>query len=117
MGGSVRIPAALCGIVGLKPSFGRIPFTILPSQFDQLSHFGPLSRTVADTALFLKVTQGPDERDIQSLKPALDIPIPPPQSVKGLKLALSLDLGFYALHPEVEEIGRASGRERGCQYV
>ncbi|WP_119460410.1 amidase [Rhodospirillaceae bacterium SYSU D60014] len=102
MGGSVRIPAALCGIVGLKPSFGRIPFTILPSQFDQLSHFGPLSRTVADTALFLKVTQGPDERDIQSLKPALDIPIPPPHSVDGLKLALSPDLGFYALHPEVE---------------
>ena len=102
MGGSVRIPAALCGIVGLKPSFGRIPFTILPSQFDQLSHFGPLSRTVADTALFLKVTQGPDERDIQSLKPALDIPIPPPHSVEGLKLALSPDLGFYAIHPEVE---------------
>src|SRR5262249_7504461 len=58
MGGSVRIPAAFCGTVGLKPSFGRIPFTILPSVFDQLSHFGPLARTIDDTALFLAVTQG-----------------------------------------------------------
>ncbi len=101
MGGSVRIPAALCGCVGLKPSFGRIPFTILPSQFDSLSHFGPLARTVADAALFLKVTQGPDERDIQSLKPALDLPVPPPDSVRGLRLALTLDLGFYHVDPEV----------------
>ncbi len=108
MGGSVRIPAALCGIVGLKPSFGRIPFTILPSQFDQLSHFGPLARTVADAALFLKVTQGPDERDIQSLKPALDIPIPPPASVKGMRLALSVDLGRYWVDPEVAANTRAA---------
>ena len=108
MGGSVRIPAAFCGIVGLKPSFGRIPFTILPSQFDQLSHFGPLARTVADAALFLAVTQGPDERDIQSLKPALDIAIPPPASVEGLRLALSLDLGFYYVDPEVAANTRAA---------
>jgi Asp-tRNA(Asn)/Glu-tRNA(Gln) amidotransferase A subunit family amidase len=101
MGGSVRIPAALCGIVGLKPSFGRIPFTILPSQFDQLSHFGPLARTVSDAALFLKVTQGPDERDIQSLKPALDIPIPIPSDVRGRRLAFSVDLGRYRIDPEV----------------
>jgi Asp-tRNA(Asn)/Glu-tRNA(Gln) amidotransferase A subunit family amidase len=108
MGGSVRIPASFCGIVGLKPSFGRIPFTILPSQFDSLSHFGPLARTAADAALFLKVTQGPDERDIQSLKPALDIPIPPPASVEGMRLALSLDLGFYAIDPQVEANTRAA---------
>ncbi|MFQ5959502.1 MAG: amidase [Alphaproteobacteria bacterium] len=118
MGGSVRIPAALCGIVGLKPSFGRIPFEILPSQFDQLSHFGPLARTVADAALFLAVAQGPDERDIQTLTPALDIPIPPPDDVAGMKLALSLDLGFYAVDAEVAanlrtaaEALRAAGAE------
>ena len=108
MGGSVRIPAAFCGIVGLKPSFGRIPFTILPSQFDSLSHFGALARTVADAALFLKVTQGPDERDIQSLKPPLRLELPPSSDTRGLKLALSLDLGFYAIDPEVAANTRAA---------
>ena len=55
MGGSVRIPAALCGVVGLKPSLGRIPMDILPTAFDSISHFGPLARTVEDAALFLSV--------------------------------------------------------------
>jgi Asp-tRNA(Asn)/Glu-tRNA(Gln) amidotransferase A subunit family amidase len=108
MGGSVRIPAALCGITGLKPSFGRIPFEILPSQFDQISHFGPLARTVGDAALFLSVAQGPDERDIQSQKPALDIPIPPPTDLSGMSLALCPNLGYYALHPDVEANCRAA---------
>jgi Asp-tRNA(Asn)/Glu-tRNA(Gln) amidotransferase A subunit family amidase len=108
MGGSVRIPAALCGIAGFKPSFGRIPFEILPSQFDQISHFGPLGRTVSDVALFLSVTQGPDERDIQTLKPALDVAIPVPADVSGMKIALSVDLGYYALDPDVEANTRAA---------
>ena len=117
MGGSVRIPAALCGIAGLKPSFGRIPFEILPSQFDQISHFGPLARTVGDIALFLGVTQGPDERDIQTQKPALHIPIPPPTDLSGMSLALCPDLGYYALHGEVEANLRAAAeglREAGA---
>ena len=102
MGGSVRIPASFCGIVGLKPSFGRIPFTILPSMFDSLSHFGPLARTIDDAALFLDITQGPDERDIQSLKPRINFPHPTPGSVRGWRLALSVDLGFLYVDPEVE---------------
>lgn len=108
MGGSVRIPASFCGIAGLKPSFGRIPFTILPSQFDQLSHFGPLARTVSDVALFLSITQGPDERDIQSLKPALDVTIPVPSDARGLRLALSVDLGYAWVDPEVEAAVRGA---------
>ncbi len=102
MGGSVRIPASFCGIVGLKPSFGRIPFTILPSIFDSLSHFGPLARTIDDAALFLSVTQGPDERDIQSLKPRITVPRPISGSIRGWRLALSIDLGFLYVDPEVE---------------
>ena len=69
-GGSVRIPAAHSGCVGLKPSSGRIPFEFLPTQFDYMCCHGPLSRTVADAALFLKLCQGPDERDLNSLAPA-----------------------------------------------
>ncbi len=51
-GGSIRIPGARCGVVGLKPSLGRIPVGILPTAFDSLFHFGPLARTVSDAALF-----------------------------------------------------------------
>ncbi len=108
MGGSVRIPAALCGVVGLKPSFGRIPFEILPSQFDSLSHFGPLARSVDDAALFLAVTQGPDERDIQTLSPPLDIALPLAGDLKGRRLAFSLDLGYYALDDDVAANTRAA---------
>ena len=48
MGGSVRIPAALCGVIGFKPSLGRIPMDILPTVFDTISHFGPLGRSMTD---------------------------------------------------------------------
>jgi len=100
MGGSVRIPASFCGIVGLKPTLGRIPMDILPTVFDSISHFGPLARTVDDAALFLSVTQGADDRDIQSL-PDMEIPIPVPRGVRGMRLALSIDLGYYRVDGEV----------------
>jgi len=102
MGGSVRIPAAWCGIVGLKPSLGRIPMDLLPSLFDNISHFGPLARTVEDARLFLKVAQGPDNRDIQSNGTPLDLEGPVRNSVEGMRLALDMDLSIYAVDPEVE---------------
>lgn len=108
MGGSVRAPAASCGLVGLKPSFGRIPFEVYPSVFDQTCHFGPLARTVDDAALFLKVAQGPDDRDINSISPGIDVPVPTPNDIKGLKLAYSRDLGFFNISPEVEANTRAA---------
>ena len=115
MGGSVRIPAAFCGVVGLKPSLGRIPMDILPTVFDSISHFGPLARTLGDVALFLAATQGPDGRDIQSLAPALEVPVPPPAEVAGMRLALSLDLGYYAVDAEVEANTRAAAEALGAE--
>ncbi len=118
MGGSVRIPAAYCGIVGLKPSLGRIPMDILPSVFDSISHFGPLTRTVDDAALMLGVVQGPDERDIMSLAPAIDISIPVSSDLRGRRLALSVDLGFFAIDSEVEANTRAAAdalRDAGAE--
>ncbi len=106
MGGSVRLPAACCGIVGHKPSFGRIPFDILPSQFDSFCHFGPLARRVADAALFLSAAEGPDDRDALSL-PAV-APAPANGSVDGMRVALSIDLGYYAVDAEVEANTRAA---------
>jgi Asp-tRNA(Asn)/Glu-tRNA(Gln) amidotransferase A subunit family amidase len=100
-GGSIREPAACCGVVGLKPSFGRIPFDLLPTQFSTVFHLGPLARTVADAALFLAVTNGPDDRDIASLSPRLELPVPPLADVTGLRLALNVDFGFFYVDPEV----------------
>jgi Asp-tRNA(Asn)/Glu-tRNA(Gln) amidotransferase A subunit family amidase len=110
MGGSVRIPAAWCGLVGLKPSLGRIPLDILPSVFDNISHFGPLARTIDDARLFLAAAQGPDERDIQSIGTPLSLDGPQPGSVKGMRFALNIDLGCYVVDPEVEAAVRAAAR-------
>ena len=99
MGGSVRIPAALCGVVGLKPGLGRIPMDILPTVFDDMSHFGPLATSVEDAALFLKAVEGQDPADILS-RPALTDPAPA-AGLTGKRFAYSPDLGYYAVAPEV----------------
>ncbi|WP_342643632.1 amidase [Rhodoligotrophos ferricapiens] len=101
MGGSIRIPASFCGIVGLKPSLGRIPLDILPSTFDNISHFGPLARSCADAALFLSAAQGPDDCDIQSIPSGFDYDGSLELEPRGIRLALSLDFGFYAIDPDV----------------
>ncbi|MFI5944638.1 amidase [Streptomyces uncialis] len=63
--GSIRIPAAFCGVVGFKPSFGRVPY--VPPGADRLAHVGPLTRSVADAAVLTAVMTGPDPRDPDSL--------------------------------------------------
>jgi Asp-tRNA(Asn)/Glu-tRNA(Gln) amidotransferase A subunit family amidase len=62
-GGSVRIPAALCGVVGMKPSFGRVPQYPAADYWSARNHQGVLARTVRDAALFLDAMAGPDPRD------------------------------------------------------
>jgi Asp-tRNA(Asn)/Glu-tRNA(Gln) amidotransferase A subunit family amidase len=108
MGGSVRIPAAWCGLVGLKPSYGRIPLDFLPTQFDTIHHFGPLARTIEDARLFLSVAQGEDARDIMSAVPPVDLTGALDGHVEGLRLALDVDLGHYAIAPDVEEAVRGA---------
>ena len=103
MGGSVRIPASLCGVVGMKPSFGRIPMDILRTQYDTLAHFGPLARCVDDAALFLSVCEGPDDADALSL-PTLPPVFPVAAVPKRPRLAVSLDLDFYAVSDQVAEL-------------
>ena len=101
MGGSVRIPAAWCGVVGLKPGLGRIPMDVLPGLFDTISHHGPLARCADDARLFLAATQGPDDADILSVPGPLDLSRPLEPDVAGLRLALSVDLGCWAVDPEI----------------
>ncbi len=68
--GSVRIPASFCGVVGYKPSFGRIPY--VPPGADRLAHVGPLARTVADAAEVMAVLAGPHPSDPDSCMSAVD---------------------------------------------
>ncbi|HET9518277.1 MAG TPA: amidase family protein [Actinoplanes sp.] len=72
--GSIRIPAAFCGVVGYKPSFGRIPY--VPPCADRLAHLGPLSTTVADAAELAQLISGPHERDPDSLHLSVRAPLP-----------------------------------------
>ena len=100
MGGSVRIPAALCGVIGFKPSLGRIPMDILPTVFDTISHFGPLGRSMTDIRMFMDAVSGPDDADILSQT----APVPLPADVidpTELRLAVSADLGFYDVDRDV----------------
>ena len=116
--GSVRIPAAFCGVFGIKPSFGVIPaFPISP--IESLSHVGVLATTVADAALVLDVLAGPDARDRFSLP---DTGVDYASSITGplgdLRVAWSPDLGYAAVEPEVRELTAAAAavfESLGCQ--
>lgn len=114
-GGSTRIPAAFCGLVGLKPSYGRIPYP--DNGASQTSAKGILVTTVADAARHLDVCAGPDDRDRVSL--------PDPSAVRrgggyervietldvgGLRLGWSPDLGFAAVDPAVASVTEAAAR-------
>ena len=106
--GSIRMPAHFCGVVGLKPSFGRVP--VVPvSSADFTSHNGPLARTVADAALMLDVMAGPDAGDYTSL-PALAAPTAASLDggIKGARIAFSPDLGHARVDPEVAALVAAS---------
>jgi aspartyl-tRNA(Asn)/glutamyl-tRNA(Gln) amidotransferase subunit A len=101
-GGSIRIPAALTGVVGLKPSGGRVPM-YPASSAGALSCNGPIARSVPDTALVLNHASRPDPRDPGALPPeATDYVAAAVGGVKGWKIAVSLTLGYARkLHPEL----------------
>jgi aspartyl-tRNA(Asn)/glutamyl-tRNA(Gln) amidotransferase subunit A len=102
--GSIRIPASFCGIVGLKPSFGRVPFYPF-SAAETVAHAGPMTRTVADAALLLAVITGPDDRDPNTLpEMGEDLSQAATGSVSGLRVAWSSDLGVAHVEPEVRAL-------------
>ena len=100
--GSVRIPAAFCGNVGLKPSFGRVPAYPL-SPFGTVAHLGPHAMSVRDAALMMNVLKQPDARDWTSLPPdARDYTVGLEDGIRGWRIAYSPTLGYAKnIHPEV----------------
>lgn len=116
--GSIRIPSAFCGIFGLKPTFGLIPY-YPPSAVETLSHAGPMTRTVRDAALFLNVLAGHDERDRLSLPATgIDYLAAIEGGVRGLRVAFSPDLGYAAVDPEVADLvaqAAAVFSDLGCE--
>jgi Asp-tRNA(Asn)/Glu-tRNA(Gln) amidotransferase A subunit family amidase len=97
--GSLRLPAAACGVVGLKPSFGRVP-SPPPFGFEQANHDGPMARTVTDLALLLNVIAGPHPAAPNSLPAAPPVPLEP-QGVEGLRLAVLTGIDGLAIDPDV----------------
>ncbi|NWA63422.1 amidase [Pantoea sp. B9002] len=127
-GGSVRIPAAHCGVFGLKASMGRVP--LWPgcrderypgvSSWESLEHIGPMTRSVRDSALMMSVMAGPDMRDRHSI-PCTDVDwlASLDKPLSGLRIAFSADFGYIAVDPEVRDIvtqaARRFARELGAE--
>lgn len=112
LGGSLRIPAAFCGVVGFRTTPGLVP--VYPSQlgWDTYSVQGPMARTVADTALMLAAISGPDERvpisfpaDTREFIRAVNTP-----SVKGLRVAWSPDLGIAPVERQVKQVAETAAK-------
>jgi len=117
--GSIRIPSALCGVFGLKPSYGRVPHWPAADLWGGRSHPGPLARTVRDAALMLGVMAGPDARDPLSIDgPPEDYLAACNGGVRGLHVAWSPDLGYAPVDREVRRLTASAARcfeELGCE--
>ncbi|MEJ7796261.1 MAG: amidase [Nocardioides sp.] len=112
MGGSLRNPASFCGVVGLRPSLGRVPTWPAPNQWETTSVGGPMARNVGDLALLLSVIAGPDPRVPHALgDPGASFLPPLHGSLAGLRVGYTVDLGgAFAVDPRVAAVLETAGR-------
>lgn len=106
-GGSIRIPAAWCGVYGYKASFGRVPFVLRPNAFGgdtPFIHEGTLTRTVEDAALALTALTGYDSRDPFSLDQPVDFMASTRRSIKGWKIAYSPNFDVFPVDNRITEV-------------
>src|SRR5256886_6064411 len=102
-GGSIRQPAAFCGVVGLKPTYGRVSRYGLVAFGSSLDHIGPFARDVTDAALLLRAIAGADARDSTCLTaPVPDYAAALAQGVRGLRLGLPDEYFIEGMDPEAE---------------
>jgi Asp-tRNA(Asn)/Glu-tRNA(Gln) amidotransferase A subunit family amidase len=106
--GSIRIPSSLCGVVGLKPSFGLVPVVPSTDHWAGRVHNGPIARTVADAALLLSVMAGADDADPLSFGETGTVLSGEPADVRGLRVAWSADFGYGAVDPDVRRVCEAA---------
>ncbi|MEI6043894.1 MAG: Asp-tRNA(Asn)/Glu-tRNA(Gln) amidotransferase subunit GatA [Chloroflexota bacterium] len=108
-GGSIRQPASLCGVVGLKPTYGRVSRYGLVAFASSLDHVGPFTRTVEDCALVMNCLAGHDERDSTSINaPVPDYTKALIPDLKGIRLALPKEYFVEGMDPGVEQAVRAA---------
>ncbi|MGX7829179.1 amidase [Actinokineospora sp. 24-640] len=109
-GGSIRVPAAMCGVVGMMGTFGRVPEPARPNAFGLLTpsvFFCPLGRTVEDVAVMLEVMSGPHPRDPYSLPPGGPSPREGlTRSLRGLRVAYTPDFGGFPVEDDVAAVVR-----------
>jgi amidase len=106
-GGSIRIPAAWCGVYGYKASFGRVPVIGRPNAFGHFNPFifeGPITRTVEDAALTLNVLAGYDARDPVSIDEDVDFLPALRGSIAGMRIGYTRDFSIFPIDPAVTEI-------------
>ncbi len=106
-GGSIRIPAAWCGVYGYKPSFGRVPFITRPNAFAGDTPFlfeGPITRTVEDAALVVTAIAGYDPRDPFSLDEQPDLLAATRRSVRGWRIAYSPNFDVFPVEKPVADV-------------
>lgn len=118
LGGSLRNPASFCNVAGLRPSAGRVPNWPSYSAWFPLAVVGPMARTVADVALMLSATAGPDDRAPISLQERGErFAGPLGRDFRGVRVAWSSDLGGLPVEREVGEVVEAQRgvfRDLGC---
>jgi aspartyl-tRNA(Asn)/glutamyl-tRNA(Gln) amidotransferase subunit A len=121
-GGSIRQPASFCGIVGLKPTYGRCSRWGVVAYASSLDHPGPMTRTVRDAAIMLRVMAGHDPRDSTSA------PVPVPDfeaaltgDIRGLRIGVPSEYRHHGMRAKIEEVWRIDAcnwlREAGAEVV
>jgi amidase len=111
MGGSLRNPASFCGVVGLRPSPGRVPAWPVANAWSTLSVEGPMARSVADVALLLSAIAGPDDRSPIALAgPGSRFAEPLSRDFKGVRVAWWKDLGGLPVDGRVRQLVDAQRR-------
>ncbi|HEV7217409.1 MAG TPA: Asp-tRNA(Asn)/Glu-tRNA(Gln) amidotransferase subunit GatA [Terriglobales bacterium] len=120
-GGSIRQPASFCGVVGLKPTYGRVSRYGLIAFASSLDHIGPLTKTVRDAAIILQIIAGRDPMDSTSA----EVPVPDyvaelEKPVRGLKIGLAKEYLAEGLDPEVRRAVEAAVQslsKLGCEVI